>query len=142
VVMDARGKEVPQSRRLSIKRPWEEDETLPGGNAWHSTILSSIDAVPYRKPSTTRGAESEGISNTSRYGPEIKESVAKRARHEGSDYNDFRREGLDRDSTASQFRTSSKLSFKKPCAPTNCVFKTQIQCIVNIEAPRNPLLSK
>ena len=115
MVMDAPGRELSQSRRLSIKRPWEEDEGLPeAGSGWHSALLPPIDAVPYQRPPIARGAESGVTSNISRYGPEIKESVSKKVRHEGSEYNGLRRESLDLDGPTPQFRATSKLPLKKP----------------------------
>ena len=87
VVMDARERERSQSRRPSIKRPWEEDAILPEtGNAWLGTTLPPIDPVPYRRPSISRQPEPGGLLHNL-YQPDNREFVAKRARYEGN--NDY-----------------------------------------------------
>ncbi|KAE8451281.1 hypothetical protein EG329_004446 [Mollisiaceae sp. DMI_Dod_QoI] len=97
VVMDARERVESQSRRPSIKRPWDEDiASQENTNTWHSTglPLPPIDVVPYRRPSLSRAAEIEGNFH-SRYGSESREAGAKRARYEEHDYNPLSRENLD-----------------------------------------------
>ena len=88
MVMDAQEREDSQSRRSSIKRPWDEDATLPEqSNGWNGTILPPIDGAPYRRPSIHLEAES-GAGTHSRYGTVSRESAAKKARFEGNnDYN-------------------------------------------------------
>jgi len=90
VVMDARERERPQSRRPSIKRPWEEDPILPEmGNAWLGTTLPPIDPVPYRRPSISRQPEPGGNLHNL-YQPNVlddRDFVAKRVRYEGN--NDY-----------------------------------------------------
>jgi len=92
--MDAREREESQIRQQSIKRPWDEDTTLPeAGNTWHRAILPPIDAPPHRRPSILRGLEAGGILHSS-YGHSSGESMSKRPRYEGLDYKSLSRENL------------------------------------------------
>ncbi|KAH7360592.1 hypothetical protein BKA65DRAFT_189029 [Rhexocercosporidium sp. MPI-PUGE-AT-0058] len=93
--MDAREREASQSRRPSIKRPWEEDYALPQQvNVWSGTRLPPIDASSYRRPSLPpRVTEPEDIWGN-HYGSESRDGGAKRARFEGNDYNSFSPEEL------------------------------------------------
>jgi hypothetical protein len=86
--MDAQVREESQSRRSSIKRPWEDSSLPEEGNAQLSTSLPPIDTVPYRRPSLLRGLEHGSFAN-SRHGPDFTESGNKRAKLEGYDYNPF-----------------------------------------------------
>lgn len=86
--MEAHEREESQSRQSGIKRPWEEDMTLPEkGNAWHSALLPPIDDVPYRRGSIQRGDDGPKWN-----GPDPKESAMKKAKFEGHDYNTFPRQ--------------------------------------------------
>ncbi|KAH7418272.1 hypothetical protein BKA64DRAFT_194966 [Cadophora sp. MPI-SDFR-AT-0126] len=93
--MDAREGEDSQSRRPSIKRPWEEDYVLQEQvNAWKGTRLPPIDAS-YRRPSLPpRFTEPEDIWGN-HHGPETRGGEAKRIRYEGRDYSSISREDLD-----------------------------------------------
>jgi hypothetical protein len=94
VVMDAREWEQSQSRRSSIKRPWDEDAILPQkSNVWNGAILPPIEAVPYRRPSIQRAIE-PAAGTHHRYVLETRESVAKKARYEGSDYRSSSRDDV------------------------------------------------
>jgi hypothetical protein len=90
VVMDAREREKPQSRRPSIKRPWEEDTILPeAGNAWYGATLPPIDSLQYRRTSTSWQAKAGGNLHNI-YHPDSREVEAKRVRYEGeNDYITF-----------------------------------------------------
>lgn len=93
--MDAREREDSQSRRPSIKRPWEEEYVLPEQvDVWNGTRLPPIDSSSYRRPSLPpRVTEPEDIWGN-HYGSESRDGGAKRARYEKHDYNSFSREGL------------------------------------------------
>ncbi|KAG4440219.1 hypothetical protein IFR05_004298 [Cadophora sp. M221] len=93
--MDAREREDSQSRRPSIKRPWEEEYRLPEQvDVWNGTRLPPIDSSSYRRPSLPpRVTEPEDIWGN-HYGSESRDGGAKRARYERHDYNSFSREGL------------------------------------------------
>jgi hypothetical protein len=92
--MDAREREESQTRRQSIKRPWDEDTAFPeAGNAWHRAILPPIDATPHRRPSIPRGLEAGGMLHSS-YGQSSGDSMSKRARYEGLGYKSLSREIL------------------------------------------------
>lgn len=71
-----------QSRRLSLKRPWE-DVTLP--EEGHGSLLTPIEAGAYRRTSLPH----PGVFMNNRCGPGDRESVAKKARFESLDYNTF-----------------------------------------------------
>lgn len=89
--MEVLERENSQSRRSSIKRPWEEDTTLPEkDNAWHSALLPPIDTVPYRKVSIQRGGDEGAKWN----GQDSREPVIKKAKFEGNEYNTFPRQNL------------------------------------------------
>jgi hypothetical protein len=106
--MEVLERDESQSRRASIKRPWEEDTTLPEkGNAWHSALLPPIDAVPYRRGSIQRGdAETNG---NNRYGPLPKESAMKKPKFEGHDYNTFSPQNQEPNGKIPPSRNPSKL---------------------------------
>jgi hypothetical protein len=90
VAMDGRERENSQSRRPSIKRPWEEAAISPEmGNSWLGTTLPPIDSAPYHRPSISWQAEIGGnLDNL--YQPDNSEVVAKRARYEANnDYTSF-----------------------------------------------------
>lgn len=114
MVMDAREREKSQSRRPSIKRPWEEDAISPEtGNAWLGTTLPPIDPVPYRRPSISRQAEPRGNLHNL-YQPDNREFVAKRVRYEGNnDYTSFPEGKLQ----SPAFRKSSR----KSAVATQCL---------------------
>jgi len=83
--MDARVREQ-ESRRTSIKRPWE-DTTIPGEIDGRQTIsLPPIDIVPFRRPSIPRGVES-GIFSDIPYGQDSRERAAKKSKFDVYDYN-------------------------------------------------------
>jgi len=85
--MDALARDGSQSRRASMKRPWEEEITLPGpGNAWHPAVLPPIDAVPYRSSSHQRVGDIE-VHGKGWYDSTQRESVLKKPKYEGHDYN-------------------------------------------------------
>ena len=107
--MDVLERIESQSRRASIKRPWEEETTLPGkGNAWHSALLPPLDTVPYRRPSIQRGGDVE--SNGSLRCPvATKESAMKRPKFEGHDYNTFPRLNTEPNGKTPPSRNPSKL---------------------------------
>lgn len=89
LVMEVLEMEGSQLRRSSIKRPWEEAQTLPeNGNAWHSALLHPIDAVPYRRGSIQRGGDDAAKTN----GTDSEESAMKKTKFEGHDYNTFPRQ--------------------------------------------------
>lgn len=74
--------DLSQSRRLSIKRPWEDaspEESHP------STLLKPIDTAIYRRLSYPQSGQFPGT----RYGPESRESTVKRPKYEGDDYSSF-----------------------------------------------------
>jgi hypothetical protein len=81
--------EQSRSRRLSLKRPWEDVTLLAEGR--HSTIPTSIDPVAYRRPSLPLS----GVFTNNRHGPENRESVVKKAKFEGFAYNTFSQNFLD-----------------------------------------------
>lgn len=111
MVMDARERVESQSRRPSIKRPWNEDIILPeNAKSWHSAglPLPPIDVVPFRRPSLSRAAEIEG-SFHSRYGAELRDGGAKRPRYEDRDYNSLSRENLDLNGKILQTQTSHSI---------------------------------
>ncbi|KAG0646872.1 Pre-mRNA-splicing factor cwc22 [Hyphodiscus hymeniophilus] len=86
--------DTSQFRRTSIKRPWEEDANSPErGSAWHSALLPPIDSVPYRRGSVHQGPD-EGSKEPTWKGPDPEESVMKKAKFEGHDYNPFPRQNL------------------------------------------------
>jgi hypothetical protein len=93
--MDAREREDSQSRRPSIKRPWEGEYGLPEQvDVGNGTRLPPIDYSSYRRPSLPpRVTEPEDIW-VNHYGSESRDGGAKRARYERHDYNSFPREGL------------------------------------------------
>lgn len=93
--MDAREREDSQSRRPSIKRPWEEESVLPEQvNVWKGTRLPPIDAS-YRRPSLPpRFTETED-SWENHYGSESSGGGVKRSRYEGHDHNTLPQEDLD-----------------------------------------------
>lgn len=87
VVMDAREREKSQSRRPSIKRPWEEDIVLPeAGNTWFGATLPPIDPLQCRRTPTSKQAEAGGNFHNISH-PDSREDGAKRARYEGG--NDY-----------------------------------------------------
>lgn len=104
--MEVYEREDSQSRPSSIKRPWEEDTGLPErGNAWHSALLQPIDAVTHcRGPNEREGDEGQNGN-----GPAPKESVMKKAKFEGHDYNTFPRHNLAPNVTTAPSRGLSKL---------------------------------
>ncbi|KAL2074817.1 hypothetical protein VTL71DRAFT_8596 [Oculimacula yallundae] len=105
--MDAREREDSQSRRPSIKRPWEEEYTPVQANVWNGTRLPSIDPSSYRRPSLPlRITEPEDIWGTHN-GSGSRGGGAKRVRYEGFDYNSFPREGLDMKSAVFRPRVDS-----------------------------------
>lgn len=113
--MEVHEREESQSRRSSIKRPWEEDTSLPEkGNAWHSALLPPIDAVPYRRGSIQHG-EDEGPKW---HGSDPKESVMKKAKFEGHDYNTFPRQNLASNGRTAPSRNPSKLKNHSPLNPS------------------------
>lgn len=81
-------REVSQSRRTSIKRPWEDISLPEEGITRYPASLPSIDPVPLRRPSIPLGFE-HGVFSNSRYGPDTSESVVKKQKFEGYDYNSF-----------------------------------------------------
>ena len=89
--MDAKDRERSQSRRPSIKRPWEEDSVLPErGYAWLGTSLPPIGPPPHRRPSVPTlprhdDVGPDGGNLHSLYHPVNRESGPKRVRYEGSD---------------------------------------------------------
>jgi hypothetical protein len=110
-VMDGHG-EQSQSRRTSIKRPWENETALPKQNAtnfemtrvagsggihaytgatMHSPFLPPIDAAPNRRPSILRNNERESANN---HGLDLRESGVKRSKHEIRDRNTFPRQSF------------------------------------------------
>lgn len=98
--MDAREREESQSRRTSIKRPWDEDTILSEPpRPWLGPPLPPIDAPPYHRPSPARGGGGEHENSLQdRYRPDQRGDIAaKRARYEGHeyDYNLLSRENLD-----------------------------------------------
>ncbi len=108
MVMDARQREEnvqmqvahsvkPQSRRTSVKRPWEDD--VPAQSSWQGgTLLPPIDAAPFRRPSLASSLSREYEGNLhSGYGPDlIGEATAKRTKYYlGHDYKTLSRENLD-----------------------------------------------
>ena len=110
--MDVLDRVESQSRRASIKRPWEEDTTLPeNGNAWHSALLPPIDAVPYRRGSIQRGDIE--LNGNNRYSPATKESAMKRPKFEGHDYNTFPRQNLEPNGKTPPSRNPSELNRSK-----------------------------
>jgi len=96
--MDAREREKSQSRRASIKRPWEEvTVSSDPPRLWHGAPLPPIDAVPFNRAAVSREAEPED-SPQDRYQTNLMGgATAKRARYEGRehDYNLLSRENLD-----------------------------------------------
>jgi hypothetical protein len=90
VVMDAREREKSQSRRPSIKRPWEEDAVLPDTiKAWFGATLPPIDPIQYHRTSIPRQVEARG--NLHLYQTDSRDVGAKRVRYEGdNDYIPFR----------------------------------------------------
>lgn len=94
--MDARERDESQSRRTSVKRPWDEESAaLPElANSRLSTVLPSLDAEPIRRLSAPRGREYWSIS-TSRYGAESRDADAERPHIEGQDYNSFPQLNID-----------------------------------------------
>lgn len=107
--MEVVEREDSQSRRSSIKRPWEEDTGLPErGNGWHSALLPPIDDVPYRRGSLQRGGDDGRKWNR----PDPKESVLKWPRFEGHDYNTFPRQNPAPNGKTAPSRNSSKLDNK------------------------------
>lgn len=117
MVMDAREGVESQSRRSSIKRPWDEDFAPPSSTSlWTGRGLSlpPIDVAPYRRPSLSRAAEIEGNLHT-RYGSESREGggIAKRPRYEQHDYNSLSRENLDLNGKILQTQASAR----KCCSP-------------------------
>jgi len=93
--MDAREREDSQSRRPSIKRPWEEEYVLPEQvNVWKGTRLPPIDAS-YRRPSLPPQFTETEDSWQNYYGSESSGGGVKRSRYEGHDYNSLPQEDLD-----------------------------------------------
>lgn len=124
--------EGSQSRRASVKRPWEEDTTLPEkGNAWHSALLPPIDAVPYRRGSL-QGGDIETNKNN-QYGSAPKESAVKKAKFEGHEYNTFSRQNLEPNGKIPPSRNPSKLDKtkvrKQLCIGTNTlsIFRSSVR---------------
>jgi hypothetical protein len=118
--MDARERERSQSRRPSIKRPWEEDAVLPeAGNAWFGATLPPIDHQQYRRTSTSRQAEAGGNLHNI-YQPDSRDVGAKRVRYEGeNDYTPF----PDRKLQSQESRKSSR----NPAMTTQFLISLPIQ---------------
>lgn len=98
--MDARSKEPPQSYRSGIKRPWEDDTKIPvqrhgSSNSWHSGTLPPIDAGPFPRHPISGDLEHRAIQNN-QYIRNGGNSVVKRVRYEGNDYNELPRADLDK----------------------------------------------
>ncbi|KAK0129797.1 hypothetical protein ONS96_000349 [Cadophora gregata f. sp. sojae] len=91
--MDAREREDSQSRRPSIKRPWEEEHVSPEQvNIWTGTRLPPIDAS-YRRPSLPpRFTETADIWES--YGSDSSGGGAKRSRYMRHDYHSLPRGDL------------------------------------------------
>lgn len=87
--MDAREREKSQSRRPSLKRPWEEDDVSPGTRSgWFGATLPPIDPVQYRRTLVSRQADVEGSFQL--YQPDQRDVEAKRVRYEeDNDYIHF-----------------------------------------------------
>ncbi|KAF4624252.1 hypothetical protein G7Y89_g13921 [Cudoniella acicularis] len=84
--MAAQEPEDSQLERSGIKRPWDEDRTLPAkGNTWHGTPLPPIDAVPHKSGQTPRRLDSGSILQ-SPYPRESIEPGPKRAKYEQNGY--------------------------------------------------------
>jgi hypothetical protein len=118
--MDARERDDSQSRRTSIKRPWDEDSAaLPEpANSRLSTVLPSLDAEPFRRLSAPRGREYLSIS-TSRYGAESRDADAERPKIEGHDYNSFARQNIDPNGKPPPIRPHCKSCPESPKAKNN-----------------------
>lgn len=140
--MEVHEREESQLRRSSIKRPWEEDTTLPEkGIAWHSALLPPIDAVPYRRGSIQRGGD-EGPKWNS---PDPRESVMKKAKFEGHDYNTFPRQNLALNGKTTPSRDPSKLGQNKiphyriyALTPCQYLDPMYTQNRVSLESPTYP----
>ncbi|KAM3068787.1 hypothetical protein ACMFMG_010958 [Clarireedia jacksonii] len=89
--MDARERDVPHSYRAGFKRPWEEDthalkQSNGGQNGWYGERLPPIEPGHYsqhfvpEEPETSAGLNNSHVRNG-------RESIAKKARCEGNDYN-------------------------------------------------------
>ncbi len=88
-VMDANERVESQSRRSSVKRPWEGDRaSLQEVNAWHSSSLPPIDAVPHRRGSIQIGSHGGPIWDLD------PDSVLKKAKLERHEYNTFPRQNV------------------------------------------------
>jgi len=134
VVMDARQPEQNvqmrvvhsegyQSRRTSIKRPWEDD--VPVQSSWQGeTLLPPIDAASFRRPSVANSLSKEYEGSLhSGYGPDlIPEATAKRAKYYlGHDYKTLSRENLDLNGRILQAKASCKSSRMLPTLLHNLI---------------------
>lgn len=121
MVMDARERVDSQSRRPSIKRPWDEDTTQSeSAKSWHGAglPLPPIDLIPFRRPSLSRAAEIEG-SFHSPYRAELRDGGVKRPRYEDRDYNSLSQENLDLNGKILQTQPPRKL--QQPPQPIQCL---------------------
>lgn len=128
--MDARERNDSQSRRPSIKRPWEEDIVLPEqANVWSGTRLPPIDPSPYRRPSLPpRVTEPDDIWGH-HYGVESRDGGAKRARYEGHDYS-MPRENLDLSGNSLRAQASRKSSNLATSLSYLILYNIQIQYLL------------
>jgi hypothetical protein len=87
--MDAREREISQSHRPNIKRPWEEDTTVPEQrNVWPGARLPPLEAISLAGSSTLRTADSGDSGGDYRpHGLTARDLVSKKPRFEGEDYN-------------------------------------------------------
>ncbi|CAD6456077.1 22417993-4b88-4803-9cdd-533df5a7a775 [Sclerotinia trifoliorum] len=89
--MDARSREPPQSHRSGIKRHWGDDTKIPAqgdgsGNGWHGGTLPPIEAVAFPRHPVSDNPDNWRVKSD-HYTRNGGNSVVKRSRYEGSDYN-------------------------------------------------------
>lgn len=85
--MDAREREVSQSRSLSIKRPWEENSTVPEKATWNGVRLPPVDSMPYARPLSGQAQDVDNQDSHSRYHLDARISTPKKARFDEDNYN-------------------------------------------------------
>jgi hypothetical protein len=109
--MEARGQEGSQSRRSSVKRPWEDDSSpQERRDTWQFPLAPLAGTTPARSRALDRQSEKPGDTGTSRYGLNSEELTNKRPKFEPQTYTIWPQRGVNSTSAVASTQVPSRLA--------------------------------